>query len=167
MTHTIMFLVTAFLKLNARIHDDDGKLPPPFVVVIMTNSVEKLDPELVRDGRAGNLIKFAAPNADGRLGILNVHACKSNMIIPGPVLEYLVHGTDGFSSAQMMGLVNRMALAAYSNALAPVMTAVGDNRNPTKDEMDQCDYSSIDIAVTKDDADRALAMVKTNGIETD
>ena len=88
----------------------DGVEPLKNVVFIgATNRPDLLDPGLLRPGRIDKMIKVDAPDEKARLAILKVHT--KNMPLAGDVsLEMLAKKTQGFSGADLEGLVREAAL---------------------------------------------------------
>lgn len=62
-------LVPAFLKgsdmLNARVSDENGKVPLPVVIVLIANRVEKMDRAIFRNGRDRNVYEVCGSERRG------------------------------------------------------------------------------------------------------
>jgi len=73
-----------------------------------TNRLELIDDALLRRGRLGVKVKIGMPDKKGRFDILNIHTAqirKSNMLDSDVDLWDLAEKTDGFSGADIEGLV--------------------------------------------------------------
>lgn len=99
----------------------DGFLQQKNVLVIgITNHIDMIDPALLRNGRFGNKIKIGLPNADARKAILNLYLQDIKDYLDEEVkLDELIEKTEGFSGADLKGIVesaNRIAYNRYSVA---------------------------------------------------
>ncbi len=80
------------------------------VVIAATNRPDICDPALLRPGRLDRLILVPAPDADARKRILEVHT--REMPMQEVDLDYLASITDGFSGADLEGLVREAGMNA-------------------------------------------------------
>ncbi len=83
------------------------------VFIAATNRPDLLDPGLLRPGRIDKLIKVSAPDKKARLSILKVHAKRieaKKMLDKSVDLEEIAGKTEGFSGADLEGLVRESAL---------------------------------------------------------
>ena len=88
----------------------DGIEPLKNVVFICaTNRPDLVDPSLLRPGRIDKLIKVDAPDEKTRLAVLKVHT-KNVPLARDVSLEQLAKKTQGFSGADLEGLVREAAL---------------------------------------------------------
>jgi len=81
------------------------------ILIAATNRPDVLDPALLRPGRFDRQVVVPAPDMNGRLMILQVHAAnvkKSDDI----KLEIIAKGTPGYAGAELANLVNEAALLA-------------------------------------------------------
>ncbi|MGD9808361.1 MAG: ATP-dependent zinc metalloprotease FtsH [Deferribacterales bacterium] len=81
------------------------------ILIAATNRPDVLDPALLRPGRFDRQVVVPAPDMNGRLMILQVHAAnvkKSDDIN----LEIIAKGTPGYAGAELANLVNEAALIA-------------------------------------------------------
>ncbi|HJB64223.1 MAG TPA: AAA family ATPase, partial [Candidatus Microbacterium pullistercoris] len=103
--------------LNQMLVEMDGFDPNANVIVIAaTNRPDILDPALLRPGRFDRQIGVDAPDFQGRLQILQVHA-RGKPIADGVDLEDVARKTPGFSGADLANVLNEAALlTARSNA---------------------------------------------------
>ena len=85
------------------------------VFMAATNMPGLIDPGLLRPGRIDKFIKVEAPDAKGRLAIFKVHTKKVSLA-KEVSLEELVKKTDGFSGADIEGLVRSAALIALKES---------------------------------------------------
>ena len=81
------------------------------VVIAATNRPDVLDAALVRPGRFDRKVFVPAPDAEGRLEILGVHA-RRKPLAPDVDLSEIASETRGFTGAALANLVNVAALAA-------------------------------------------------------
>ena len=106
--------------LNAVLVEMDGfKSDEGVIVLAATNRADILDPALVRPGRFDRQVHVPAPDVDGRLAILKVHA---QTIVMGPDVDLrrVARGTPMFSGADLAAIVNEAALIATMNGKAHV-----------------------------------------------
>ncbi len=80
------------------------------VVIAATNRPDILDPALLRPGRFDRLIYVPAPDEKTRLEILKVHT--KDMPLKTVSLEKLAKATEGYSGADLEGLVREAAMFA-------------------------------------------------------
>ncbi|MBU7018498.1 MAG: CDC48 family AAA ATPase [Theionarchaea archaeon] len=80
------------------------------VVIAATNRPDMLDPALLRPGRLDRLILVPAPDQEARKNILEVHT--REMPLKDVDLEYIASITDGFSGADLGGLVREAGMNA-------------------------------------------------------
>ena len=103
--------------LNQLLVEMDGFDPKTNVIMIAaTNRPDMLDPALLRPGRFDRQIGVDAPDMQGRLKILQVHA-KGKPLSPSVDLDVVARKTPGFSGADLANVLNEAALlTARSNA---------------------------------------------------
>ena len=98
--------------LNELLVQMDGFDPTSGVVVIAaTNRADILDPALVRPGRFDRHISVDAPDVEGRLEILELHA-RGRRLSDDADLEEIARATAGFTGADLANLLNEAALMA-------------------------------------------------------
>jgi cell division protease FtsH len=98
--------------LNQILAELDGFDPRANVVVMAaTNRPDILDPALLRPGRFDRRVTVEAPDRDGRLAILRVHA-RGKPLAPDVDLGEVARSTVGFSGADLENLLNEGALLA-------------------------------------------------------
>ena len=86
------------------------------ILIAATNRPDVLDPALLRPGRFDRQIGVEAPDMQGRLQILKVHA-KGKPMAPGVDLESVARKAPGFTGADLANVLNEAALlTARSNA---------------------------------------------------
>ena len=104
-----------------------------FLMIGTTNHPETIDPALLRPGRFELRLEVGLPNEAGRRDILGMKTrgmveegvLGEDMVGPGSVLDNLAKATQGFSGADLMGLVRKASLMAmdrcidFSDASAP------------------------------------------------
>jgi cell division protease FtsH len=81
------------------------------IVLAATNRPDILDPALLRPGRFDRRVVLDAPDINGRLGILKVHA-KGKPLANVADLETIAKATPGFSGADLANLINEAAILA-------------------------------------------------------
>jgi len=81
------------------------------IVLAATNRPDILDPALLRPGRFDRRVTLDAPDINGRLGILKVHA-KGKPFANMNDLETIARATPGFSGADLANLINESAILA-------------------------------------------------------
>jgi len=106
--------------LNQLLVEMDGFEANAGVIVLSaTNRPEILDRALLRPGRFDRQVLLDAPNFDGRLAILRVHA-RGKPLAPDADLERVARATPGMSGADLANVVNEAALLAASEGDARV-----------------------------------------------
>jgi len=97
------------------------------IVLAATNRPDILDPALLRPGRFDRRVVLDAPDINGRLGILKVHA-KGKPLDNINDLETIAKATPGFSGADLANLINEAAiLAARRGKKAIEMSDLGES----------------------------------------
>jgi len=81
------------------------------VFMAATNRPDLMDPALLRPGRIDKLVKIEAPDEVGRKAIFKVHT-KNIKLAKEVSIDELVKKTDGFSGADIEGLIRSAALIA-------------------------------------------------------
>ncbi|MBI2529919.1 MAG: CDC48 family AAA ATPase [Candidatus Diapherotrites archaeon] len=85
------------------------------IFVAATNRPDLMDPGLLRPGRIDKIIKIDAPEKKARLEILRIHTKKIPLDRNVP-LEELAEKTEGYSGADLEGLVREAALIALKES---------------------------------------------------
>ena len=85
------------------------------VFIAATNRPDFLDPGFLRPGRIDKIIKVEAPDKKGRLEILKIHT-KRTPIDKNVSIEELAEKTEGYSGADLEGLVREAALIALKES---------------------------------------------------
>src|SRR5690606_31801206 len=103
--------------LNQLLVEMDGFDPKTNVITMAaTNRPDMLDPALLRPGRFDRQVGVDAPDMQGRLKILQVHA-KGKPLSKTVDLDVVARKTPGFSGADLANVLNEAALlTARSNA---------------------------------------------------
>lgn len=81
------------------------------IMIAATNRPDVLDPAILRPGRFDRQIEINAPDKEGRVDILKVHA-RNKKIDPVVKLEYIAERTPGFTGADLENILNEAALLA-------------------------------------------------------
>lgn len=99
-------------QVNQLLSCMDGMFQRPNVLVIgMTNLREQIDPALLRHGRFGAQIKIDIPDRKTRKEIFEVYLKslrEQNLLAPDIDLEALCDRTEGYSGADLKGLVEKV-----------------------------------------------------------
>ena len=100
------------------------------VVIGATNRYEVMDPALCRPGRFDRIVRVDLPNEAGRCAILRVHLrttpCERELDV-----ECIGKMAEGFSGAELAGLVNEAAITAVREGARAMAT------RHLKDALDQ------------------------------
>lgn len=84
------------------------------VYVIMTsNDVSSLPPEFTREGRVDAQWYFGLPKAEERKEIFEIHFKKFGRTLESALLDYAVEHTDGYTGAEIKGVVKNCMRKAY------------------------------------------------------
>jgi cell division protease FtsH len=106
--------------LNQILAELDGFDPRANVIVMAaTNRPDILDPALLRPGRFDRRVTIEAPDRDGRLAILRVHA-RGKPLAADVDLGEVARSTMGFSGADLENLLNEGALLAARRRQATI-----------------------------------------------
>ena len=98
--------------LNQMLVEMDGfGVNEGIIVMAATNRIDILDPAILRPGRFDRKVVVGAPDVQGRLEILNVHAAKKPL---GDDVDFesLARTTAGFAGADLENLLNEAAINA-------------------------------------------------------
>ena len=98
--------------LNQMLVEMDGfGVNEGIIVMAATNRIDILDPAILRPGRFDRKVVVGAPDVQGRLEILNVHAVKKPL---GDDVDFesLARTTAGFTGADLENLLNEAAINA-------------------------------------------------------
>ena len=99
--------------LNQLLVEMDGFEPHQNIIIMAaTNRPDVLDHALLRPGRFDRQVVVDVPDAQGRLGILKVHAKKIVLNKRKVKLMDLAKGTPGLVGADLANIVNEAALLA-------------------------------------------------------
>ena len=85
------------------------------IFVAATNRPDLIDPGLLRPGRVDKIIKVDAPDKKARIEILKIHTKKIPLDKNVPI-EELAEKTEGYSGADLEGLVREAALIALKES---------------------------------------------------
>jgi cell division protease FtsH len=89
------------------------------IILAATNRPEVLDRALLRPGRFDRQVVIDAPDLDGRLAILQVHA-RGKPLQADVDLRRIARGTPGFSGADLANALNEAALVAARRNAASI-----------------------------------------------
>lgn len=81
------------------------------IMIAATNRPDVLDPAILRPGRFDRQIEINAPDKNGRIDVLKVHA-RNKHLDPSVKLEYIAERTPGFTGADLENILNEAALLA-------------------------------------------------------
>ena len=82
-------------------------------VVMTSNNVEQLPPELTRSGRLDATFYFGLPNKEERKEIFNIHLSKYNASLTESRLDKIAKKTDGYTGAEIEQIVKSAVRKAY------------------------------------------------------
>jgi transitional endoplasmic reticulum ATPase len=85
------------------------------VFIAATNRPDLIDPSLLRPGRTDKIILVQSPDINTRLSIFKIHT-KNVPLSKDVDLNYLAEKTEGFSGADIEGLVRETALIALEES---------------------------------------------------
>ena len=131
-----------------------------FLMIGTTNRPETIDPALLRPGRFELQLEVGLPNEKGRREILGMKTrgmveegvLSEDMVGPGGLLDELAEATEGFSGADLMGLVRKASLMAMDRCID-----FGDASAPP--DLSKLNLESYDFH-------RAMAMIVKSKMET-
>ncbi len=109
--------------LNQMLVEMDGfDVAGGVILIAATNRPDILDPALLRPGRFDRQIQVSAPDLNGRLAVLTVHA-RGKRMAPEVDLAAVARRTPGFTGADLANVLNEAALLT-----ARAGSALVDNR---------------------------------------
>lgn len=124
----------------------DGTSENNVLVIGMTNRIDIMDPALLRSGRFGTKIYIPLPNQEGRREIFNIHLKKAfenkRCSLTDKQINILVDKTNGFSGADISGLIhNAQCSAAHNNKENPIINI--DDFEIEESSTDNFDVSTL------------------------
>lgn len=93
------------------------------VVIAATNRIDVLDPALLRPGRFDRIVEVPLPDLRAREEIFKVHLRKHANVLTEPmedIARELAKETDGFSGADIAGVVREAVMAALREFISKV-----------------------------------------------
>lgn len=120
--HFLRTLVNQFLAEMDGMEGDNERI----LIVGATNAPWHVDGALMRPGRFDRVVFVPPPDHEARLAILRIHL--RDRPVADPDLPRLARGTEGYSGADLMGIVETATEAALQDALRsgevrPITTA--------------------------------------------
>jgi cell division protease FtsH len=104
--------------LNQMLVEMDGfDVTGGVILIAATNRPDILDPALLRPGRFDRQIQVNAPDLNGRLAVLTVHA-RGKPMAPQVDLEAVARRTPGFTGADLANVLNEAALLTARSGAA-------------------------------------------------
>jgi transitional endoplasmic reticulum ATPase len=85
------------------------------IIIATTNRMDLVDPALVRPGRFDYVVRFDAPDEEGRLEIFKIHT--KEMQIQPSILKELARMSQGFVGSDIESLCRRARLKAIQRHL--------------------------------------------------
>ncbi len=99
----------------------------PVFVMATANDISKLPPELLRKGRFDEIFFVDLPNADERKEILAIHIRKTgrnpDAIMNSNSVSQILAATEGFSGAEIEGVVQEAVLIAFDDGMRDLVVA--------------------------------------------
>lgn len=96
----------------------------PTFVVATANDITQLPPELLRKGRFDEIFYVGLPNSSEREKIFNIHINKRrSQDLKNINIQDLVNKTDGFSSADIEGVVKDAVESAFADDKSSIETS--------------------------------------------
>lgn len=145
--------------LNQILVEMDGFEPRDNVIVIAaTNRPDVLDPALLRPGRFDRKVVLDAPDIDGRVAILKIHA-QNKPLSESVDLRKVSRRTVGFSGADLANMLNEAAIIVakenrkeitmqdIEEAATKVQTGPVRRRNRTQEELRMTAYHEAAHAI--------------------
>lgn len=106
--------------LNQLLTEMDGMNPKKNVfIVAATNCPEKLDRAILRPGRFDKCIYIQTPDLKSRIAVLQA-SLKKTKICPEVEIEKIAEATDGFSCADLTGIVQNAIKYAIKDAIQAI-----------------------------------------------
>jgi transitional endoplasmic reticulum ATPase len=96
------------------------------IVIGATNRPDTIDPAILRPGRFDHIIKLSLPDKHERKAIFQVHI-RNKPMVSNIDIEEIVNKTDGFSGADIKGMVKLASSYATSRFLTDVNTGSVSN----------------------------------------
>jgi transitional endoplasmic reticulum ATPase len=127
------------------------------IVIGATNRPDMLDPAVLRPGRFDHIINLPLPDFNARINILNIHT-KGKPVDSKISIDSLAKLTDGFSGADLKGVVNLASSYATSRFISQI---TGSNSIPTDIEIHQMTESKKpNIKIS--DFEKAVSTIRTS-----
>ena len=96
----------------------------PTFVVATANDITQLPPELLRKGRFDEIFYVGLPNSSEREKIFNIHINKRrSQDLKNINIQDLVNKTDGFSGADIEGVVKDAVESAFADDKSSIETS--------------------------------------------
>jgi cell division protease FtsH len=142
------------------------------IVIAATNRPDVLDPAILRPGRFDRQVRIEAPDKDGRVEILQIHA-KNKPLAPDVDLQKIAKRTVGFTGADLENIMNESAIiAAKAEQKEIKMTDIDDavskvvlgpakkSRKRTDDELKLVAYHEAGHALVAKYTEKAIPVDK-------
>lgn len=82
-------------------------------VVMTSNDISKLPPELTRSGRLDTMWYFGFPTIQERMDIFKIHFKKAGQTVSNDIIEYAANNTDKFTGSEIKNVVKQTVWQAY------------------------------------------------------
>lgn len=132
-------IARAFGNVLEFLNDNDNGV----FVVMTSNDVSQLPPELTRAGRLDAIWYFGLPTQEERAQILNIHLRKANKPVPADTLEEMAKNMDKYTGAEIELVVKSALRRAY---LEKIKT--GDDNGITTDILKAASSEVVPVAVS-------------------
>lgn len=137
------------------------------VVIGATNRIEALDPALRRPGRFDREFFFGLPHCDARQRILEIHTRQWSPQPDKATLAIVARETEGFSGAQLKGLVGEAAMLAFRRACPLLYETPEEHPNALLARIQETGFAPpSQVPVTLDDFCTAFHLVDRRTGET-
>ena len=87
------------------------------IVIGATNRIDLIDDALLRPGRFDRIIEIPVPTVESRRQIVKIHLKKKPFDEKTVTIDRILKLTDGFTGAQIEGLINHASILALRDFL--------------------------------------------------
>lgn len=115
------------------------------IVIGATNRIDLIDDALLRPGRFDRVIEIPVPTSESRRQIVKIHLKKKPLDEKTVTIDRVLKLTDGFTGAQIEGMINHASILALRDFLRKHRKAEAMNVNITNSKLKKQDLKNFKI----------------------